>query len=46
MPMIFVTAFPEESVRRQACAAGAIGFLDKPFDGGAIVACIGTARGH
>jgi FixJ family two-component response regulator len=31
-PMIFITAFPEEKVRRRVLEAGAIGFLSKPFD--------------
>ena len=30
-PIIFVTAFPDESARIKALAAGAIGFLSKPF---------------
>jgi FixJ family two-component response regulator len=30
--MIFITAFPEENVRRRVLEAGAIGFLSKPFD--------------
>jgi FixJ family two-component response regulator len=42
-PVIFITAFPEERVRRQAIAAGAIGFLAKPFDGDAMSACIERA---
>jgi FixJ family two-component response regulator len=31
-PMIFITAFPEEKVRRRVLEAGAIGILSKPFD--------------
>src|SRR5215813_2279572 len=31
-PMIFLTAFPEEHIRKRALDAGAIGFLSKPFD--------------
>ena len=30
-PIIFVTAFPDETTRIKALAAGAIGFLSKPF---------------
>jgi FixJ family two-component response regulator len=32
LPIIFITAFPEESVRAQALEAGAACFLIKPFD--------------
>lgn len=42
-PLIFITAFPEERIRRQADAGGAIGFLAKPFDGVAMVECIDRA---
>jgi FixJ family two-component response regulator len=31
MPIIFVTAFPEERIRARALEAGACGFLSKPF---------------
>ena len=31
LPIIFISAFPEMKARGQALAAGAIGFLDKPF---------------
>jgi len=40
LPMIFITAFPEERVRRQVIAAGAAGFFAKPFDGNEMIACI------
>lgn len=46
VPMIFITAFPEERIRRKVNAAGAIGFLSKPFDGGTMVECIGRALEH
>ncbi|MEP9379369.1 response regulator [Aquabacter sp. CN5-332] len=45
VPIIFITAFPEERIRRQVMAAGAVGFLSKPFDGGAIIDCIERALG-
>jgi FixJ family two-component response regulator len=32
-PIIFFTAFPNEAVEARAMAAGAIGFLHKPFEG-------------
>nr|WP_029354464.1 response regulator [Bosea sp. 117] len=44
-PLIFITAFPEEHVRRQATAGGAVGFLSKPFDGQAMIACLDAALG-
>ncbi len=41
VPMIFITAVPEESIRRKVLAGGALGFLTKPFDGDAMVELIG-----
>src|SRR5215470_16725966 len=32
LPMIFLTAFPDERVEARAMEAGALGFLIKPFD--------------
>jgi len=32
LPMIFLTAFPDERVEARALDAGALGFLIKPFD--------------
>ena len=43
MPFIFITAFPEESVRARALKAGAICFLAKPFAGPALIDCLETA---
>jgi FixJ family two-component response regulator len=40
VPFIFIAAVPEESVRRQAFNDGAIGFLNKPVDDQALVACL------
>ena len=31
MPIIFITAVPEETTRAKALKAGAVGFLSKPF---------------
>ena len=42
-PFIFITAFPDESVRARALKAGAICFLAKPFAGPALINCIETA---
>lgn len=43
VPMIFITAFPEERLRRQVEAAGALGFLSKPFDAAILMSCIDRA---
>jgi len=32
MPMIFITAYPEDRIRRSVLEAGAVGFLSKPFE--------------
>jgi FixJ family two-component response regulator len=40
IPIIFITAYPEESVRKRAKSAGAICFLSKPFDGQVMIDCI------
>jgi len=45
-PLIFITAFPEERIRRQVDANGAVGFLAKPFDGHAMIECIDRALGE
>jgi FixJ family two-component response regulator len=42
-PIIFITAFPNESLRRKAMSAGAVGFLIKPFDCNALAECLETA---
>jgi FixJ family two-component response regulator len=42
-PFIFITAFPDESVRARALKAGAICFLAKPFAGPVLINCIETA---
>jgi FixJ family two-component response regulator len=43
VPFIFITAFPEESVRARALKAGAIYFLAKPFAAPELVACVEAA---
>lgn len=42
-PFIFITAFPEESVRARALRAGAICFLAKPFAGPTLINCVESA---
>jgi FixJ family two-component response regulator len=43
MPIIFITAFPEPRIQRRAEAGGAVAFLEKPFDGAALVGFIHVA---
>jgi FixJ family two-component response regulator len=43
VPFIFITAFPDESVRARALKAGAICFLAKPFAGPVLIDCIASA---
>jgi FixJ family two-component response regulator len=42
-PIIFITAYPEERVRSRALDAGAIGYLDKPFDSENLIKCLDLA---
>ena len=39
-PIIFMTAFPDERIRRDALDAGAIAFLSKPFSVDKLSSCI------
>jgi FixJ family two-component response regulator len=43
MPVIFLTAFPEDRVRARALGAGAFGFLGKPFDEENLIGCLTRA---
>jgi FixJ family two-component response regulator len=43
IPVIVITAFPDDRVRQRALSAGAAGFLDKPFDTGDLLTCIRLA---
>jgi FixJ family two-component response regulator len=43
LPVIFMTAFPEECSRTAALKAGAAGFLTKPVDGQTLVDCLQRA---
>jgi FixJ family two-component response regulator len=43
LPVIFITAFPEESSQARALAAGAVCFLTKPFNGETLIKCISKA---
>ena len=43
VPFIFITAFPDESVRVRALMAGASGFFAKPFAMPKLIACLDAA---
>ena len=43
VPVIFVTAFPNERTRKDVLDAGAIGFLSKPFSDESLVQCLERA---
>jgi len=43
IPTIFITAFPQERLRQQAEALGAIDLLSKPFDAGRLLTCVERA---
>jgi FixJ family two-component response regulator len=43
IPIIFVTAFPEERIEARVRQAGAIGFLSKPFDDETLIECLDRA---
>ena len=42
-PMIFMTAFPTEAIRRKVMEAGAQAYLSKPVDGNTIAHCVAAA---
>jgi FixJ family two-component response regulator len=42
-PIIFITAFPEASIRLKALKAGAVALLSKPFDESALIESIDIA---
>ncbi len=43
VPMVFMTAFPDERIRARVMAAGAVGFLAKPFEDESLIACLAQA---
>jgi FixJ family two-component response regulator len=43
LPIIFISAFPEERLQRKVEAAGALAFLSKPFDAEELMACVHRA---
>ena len=42
-PTIFVSGLADETTRREALAAGAVGFLSKPFGQKSLIDCLKTA---
>jgi FixJ family two-component response regulator len=46
VPIIFVTASPERRIEAQVRSAGAVGFLNKPFDDKTLIACLDQALGR
>ena len=43
LPVIFMTAFPDEPTRARALAAGAVGYLEKPCSADALSRCLDRA---
>jgi FixJ family two-component response regulator len=43
VPFIFITAFPEKTIRARTLKAGAICFLTKPFDRLTLIRCLDPA---
>jgi FixJ family two-component response regulator len=43
IPIILVTAFPDDAMERQALSAGALGFLHKPYNEQNLIDCIESA---
>jgi FixJ family two-component response regulator len=43
IPIIFITAFPEPTIRRRAQAGGALGLLEKPFAGKTMIELVRKA---
>ncbi len=44
LPIIFITAFASDAVRRQALDGGALCFLGKPVDGAVVLECLSTLQ--
>ena len=43
MPIIFVTAFPEEAIRARVLKDGAVGYLPKPLQEQSLITCLDQA---
>ena len=44
IPIIFITAFPDEAIRARALRNGAVCFLAKPVDTNLILSCLAGVR--
>jgi FixJ family two-component response regulator len=40
IPVILISAFPEDRIRKRASAAGAVAFFSKPVDSHALIGCL------
>jgi FixJ family two-component response regulator len=45
IPIVFITAYPEEGSRERALSRGAVCFLNKPFYGEDLIRCVEQALG-
>jgi FixJ family two-component response regulator len=45
LPFIFITAFPDASIRARALEGGAVELLAKPFDAATLIKCLDVALG-
>lgn len=43
LPVIFITGYPEATIRTRAFEGGALGFLSKPFSAEDMIACLAQA---
>ena len=43
LPVIFLTAFPDDRTEKRALQAGALGFLTKPFDAKTLISLVDAA---
>jgi len=43
MPIIFITAFPDERTRKRVLSAGAVCYLSKPYSEESLIACLSAA---
>ena len=43
MPIIFITAFPEEAIRARVLRNGALGYLSKPLQEQSLITCLDQA---